>query len=150
MRRYFRAHCCVFLITFAATLFAQDFRPANVSNARGFVGRWQASFQGKVFLTVSLTGDAQKLSGTVTNASIDLNKDGELTRAQADEGTDPVTSASVSGNRLRITTKSTDGSEDSTDYEIVLTGANEAELRIDVPPGITRPKPWKLTRMPQS
>ena len=131
----------------AASLFAQDFKPANSGNAKQFLGKWQSSFHGKVFLTLTLTADAQKMSGTVSGADIELNDAGELTKAEPSEGMNSITDARVNGNRLRITAKSNDGSEESIQSEIVLTGSNEAELRMIVPADVPNPKPWKLTRV---
>lgn len=155
--RYYATHVfrtSLLVFALSGALVAQSFKPATSDNAKEFLGKWQASFQGKVFMTLSLSADAHKLSGTVSSADIEVNKAGELTKAEVSDGTDTITSAVVNGNRLRITTKSEDGSEDSMDCEMVLLGPNEAELHItvppDVPPEVTRPKPWKLTRVPRS
>lgn len=155
MRQHFRAPSFLLAITLVSvTLLAQDFKPATAANAKDFLGKWQASFQGKVFMTLLVSGDAHRLSGTVSSANIEVNKDGELTKAEVGDGADTITSAAVNGKRLRITAKSEDGSEDSMDWEMVLLGPNEAELHItvppDVPPDVTRPKPWRMTRVPQS
>jgi hypothetical protein len=52
--------------------------------------------------------------------------------------------AKLSSGKLRITTKEQD-SQDTIRFEMKLTGADQAELRILAPPDIT-PKPWKLER----
>ncbi len=142
----FRA--CLFLFAFSVGLFAQDFKPANSTNAQAFLGKWQGTFQGKVFITVYLSGDAHKLTGTMSKADIELNDAGELTKAEVNEGSNPIKNATVKGNRLRITAKSDDG--DEINSEIDLVGADEAELRLIVPPDVPQPKPWKLTRVPKS
>jgi len=143
----------LFVIVLTSATFAQDFKPANNVNAKDFLGKWQGTFQGKVFITVSITGDAQKLSGTVSKGNVEVNDAGELTKAEGVEGLNTIKSARVNSNYLRITTKSDDGSEDEIDSEMTLVGANQAELRLivplNVPPDIPRPKPWKLTRVPQ-
>jgi hypothetical protein len=149
MRRHFQQTIYLFLFATALTvgLFGQDFKPATGANAKQFVGHWESRFQGKVFLILSLTGDANKLSGSLSNADFEVNDAGELTKAQINEGSTPITSAQVNGNRLRITTKSSDGSEESIDSEIVLQSPDEAQFHIIVPPDVPRPKPWKLTRV---
>ena len=139
---------CLFALAFSVGLLAQDFKPANATNAQAFLGKWQGTFQGKVFITVYLSGDAHKLSGTMSKADIELNDAGELTKAEVNEGSNPITNATVKGSRLRITAKSDDG--DEINSEIDLVGADEAELRLIVPPDVPRPKPWKLARVPKS
>jgi hypothetical protein len=152
MRQYVQPTCrtFVFAITLTVGLFAQDFTTATSLNAKDFLGTWQGSFHGKVFITLSLLGDPHKLSGSVSGADVELNDTGELTKAEANEGTNLITSAKVNGKRLHIVAKSSDGSENSIDAEIVLVGPNEAELRMIVPPDVPRPKAWPLKRVPHS
>jgi hypothetical protein len=140
----------IVVMIFALGAFAQDFQPATPANARSFLGKWEASFQGKVFLTLILSGDGNKLKGTMSGGNVEVNDAGELTKAEATDALNTVTDARVNGKRLRISTKNEDGSEDSIDAEIVLLGADTAELRLIVPADVPRPKPWKLTRVPQS
>ena len=152
MRRFFRPMLNVlfFAMIFTDGSLAQDFKPATSVNAKQFLGKWQSSFQGKVFLTISLAGDGKKLSGSVSHADVELNDAGELTKAEPSGGSDPdpITNAQVNGNRLRITAKSSDDSGDTMDSEMVLMSPEQAEFRIIVPPDVPRPKPWKLTRVP--
>lgn len=141
--------CLMFAVVFPAWAFGQHFAPATATNAKQFVGVWKASFQGHTFLTVTLAIDGNKLTGSVSHADIELNKAGELTKAEANdaEEPDPIIDARVDGDTLRITTKSTDGSEDSIEAEIRLVAGNEADLRMVVPPDVPAPKPWRLERV---
>ena len=156
MRRFLRPmlNVLLFAMILTGSLLAQDFKPATAANAKQFLGTWQSSFQGKVFLTIVIAGGANELSGSMSHFDVEVNDAGELTKAEVGEGSNKITGAQVNGNRLRITTKSSDGSEDSTDSEMVLSDAGEAELRMivppDVPPDVPRPKPWKLSRAPHS
>jgi hypothetical protein len=59
---------------------------------------------------------------------------------------DPIVDVRVDGDILRITTKSTDGSEDPIQSEMRLLKANEADLRMIVPPDVPAPKPWRMKR----
>jgi hypothetical protein len=88
-----------------------------------------------------------RVTGTASHANIEVSPSGELIKADVLEGSDPISDARVSADRLRITTKSTDGSEDSNDFELHLLADNEAELRLVVPPDVPTPKPWKMTRV---
>jgi hypothetical protein len=142
--------CLLFLLALTAGLQAQSLAPANSSNAKGFLGKWQSKFHGKVFVTILLTGDAQKLTGTMSKASVELNQDGSLASAEPNDGSNSITHAQVNGKELHFTSESSDGTGDSIDWEIVLVGADEAELQPIVPPDVPKPKPWKLTRVPRS
>jgi len=126
---------------------AQDFAKATAANAKQFVGTWKASFQGHPFLTVTLATDANKFVGTVSHADIEVNKEGELTKADPSEGEDPIADLRIAGDTLRITVKSSDGSDDSIQSEIHLVSANEADFRLVVPPDVPAPKPWRLQRV---
>jgi hypothetical protein len=125
----------------------KNFEPATATNAKRFIGVWKGTFQGNTFLTIALATDNDKLVGTVSHADIELSNTGDLTKAEAKEGEDPITDARINGNVLRITTKSSDGSEESIQAELTKTTADEAELRMLVPPDVPKPKPWKLKRI---
>jgi len=149
-RRVIVVLCCLALVVlFHASALAQHFTPATATNAKQFVGVWKASFRGSPFLTVTIAIDGNKLVGSVSHANIELNNAGELTKAEANdaEDPDPITDARVNGDTLRITTKSTDGSEDSIEAEIRLVANNAADLRMLVPPDVPAPKPWRLQRV---
>ena len=149
VRRAFTTLCCLASVTlFCASASAQHLTPATATNAKQFVGIWKASFQGNAFLTIALHIDGNKIVGTVSHANIELNNAGELTKAEANdsEAPDPITDLRVDGNILRITTKSTDGSEDSIQAKLTLIAADDAELQMVVPSDVPAPKPWKLKR----
>ncbi len=149
--RLIAALCCFVAVValLSASAVAQHFTPATAANAKQFVGVWKASFQGKPFLTVTIAIDGNKVAGNVSHADLELNDAGELTKAEANdaEPPDPITDARVNGDTLRITTKSTNGSEDSIQADIKLVANNEADLRMVVPPDAPAPKPWHLERV---
>jgi len=138
------------LLVSCAVVLAQDFQPATSSNAKQFVGTWQASFNGSPFLTVTFTVADNKVTGSMSHGNIELNQAGELTKAEAKDGEDPITDAQVKGSVLRFTTKSTDGSEDSLQAELRLIGPDKGEFRmIGIPPDVPSPKPWEVSRVSQ-
>ena len=149
IRRAFTTLCCLASVTlFCASASAQHLTPATATNAKQFVGIWKASFQGNAFLTIALHIDGNKIVGTVSHANIELNNAGELTKAETNDGEDPdpIADLRVDGNILRITTKSTDGSENSIQAKLTLIAADDAELQMIVPSDVPAPKPWKLKR----
>ena len=138
------------LLVSCAMVFAQDFQPATNSNAKQFVGTWQATFKGSPFLTVIFMVADDKVTGSASHADIDVNQAGELTKAEAKEGADPIIAAQVKGNVLRFTTKSTDGSEDSLQAELRLVGPDKGEIRLTgIPADVPAPKPWEVSRVSQ-
>jgi hypothetical protein len=113
-------------------------------NGDAFVGTWQAQFQGKPFVTLTLAMLDGKLTGTLSRVSIQLDKDGELTSAATQDGSDPISDAQVSGQTLRFAARDDQG---ATQYELTLTGSNRAELWFkSVPSGQPTPKPWSLEK----
>ncbi len=131
-------------------VFAQDFQQATSSNAKQFVGTWQGTFNGKPFLTVIFSVDGNKVSGSMSHADIDVNKAGELAKAEARDGNDSITEAQVKGSVLRFTTKSTDGSEDSMQAELKLIAPDKGEVRmVGLPPDVPPFKPWAVRRVSQ-
>jgi hypothetical protein len=110
-----------------------------------FVGTWHAKFKGETFLTINLEKQQGKLTGTVSHADIQVDKDGELTSAEEHDGSDPILEVKLTNGLLRITIKEED-SQDTIQSEMKLTGTDQAEFRVLTPPDVTAPKPWKLER----
>jgi beta-lactamase regulating signal transducer with metallopeptidase domain len=124
-------------------------QPHNTdANLQPFVGTWQARFKGKVFETIKLEKQRGKLTGSVRGTDIEVDKDGELTSAHANDSSDPdpIVEARLASGILRITIKEKD-SEDTIQFEMKPTGPDQAELRILAPPDVPAPKPWKLERV---
>jgi beta-lactamase regulating signal transducer with metallopeptidase domain len=113
-----------------------------------FVGTWHAKFKGKTFMTVELEKQNGKLTGSVSHGQVRVDeKTGEMTSAEERDGSDPIVEAKLTGGVLRITTKE-EGSHETLQAEIKLTGIDQAEIRLLVPPEESVPafKPWKLER----
>jgi len=117
----------------------------TIANLQPFVGTWQAKFKGKTFQTIKLAKKQDALTGTVSHADIIVDpKSGELTEVKVGEGEDAISDAKLTNGTLLIT------SED-VQFEMTLTGANQAQLQVVIPPesaGTVPPvKPWKLERV---
>ena len=110
-----------------------------------FAGTWQAKFDGKIFQTITLELHDGQMTGTASGMHIELNKSGELTAAEATGTSDPIAEARLAGNALLLTVKEKN-SEDTVQFEMTLTGANEAEIRLVAPADAGSPKPWKSER----
>jgi beta-lactamase regulating signal transducer with metallopeptidase domain len=110
-----------------------------------FVGTWQAKFKGKTFLTIKLQNEQDKLTGTASRADVQANDAGELISAKALDGSDPILEAKLTSGILRITAKDGD-SKDTVQFDIKLTGNDQGEIQIVIPPDVATVKPWKLER----
>ena len=122
--------------------------PGSDTGMEQFAGTWHAKFKSKTFMTVKLETQNGRFTGSVSHGSVAVDeKTGELTDARQLEGSDPIVEAKLSGGVLRITTKETD-SHEILQSEMKLTGIDQAEIRLLVPPGESVPafKPWKLER----
>src|SRR5215467_10266198 len=94
-----------------------------------FVGTWQAKFKGKVFETIKLEKKQDKLTGTVSHADVNVDpKTGELIDAKVHEGSDTIVEAKLTGGILRIT------EGDDVQFDMKITGTDEAQLQVVVPP----------------
>lgn len=124
-------------------------RASTDADLRPFVGTWHAKFKGKTFLTIKLEKQGGKLTGTASHAGIELDEDGELTSAEEQDASDPIVEAKLTNGALRITIQEQD-SQDTFQCEMKLTGTDQAQLQIVIPPDVSgeapRPKPWKLER----
>lgn len=134
-------------IVVMSSLLIQQLSALDTSDPnQAFIGTWQAQFQGKTFVTIKLQEQDGKLSGTISHSKIQLDNQGELTSAEAQDGEDSFTELKAEGKVLRLISKSADG-QNATQYEIELNGADQAKLSfVSLPSGITAPKPWTLQR----
>jgi len=112
-----------------------------------FVGTWQAKFRGKVFQTIKLEKKEDKLTGTVNfHADIIVDpKSGELTNVDVRDGSDAIVDTRLTNGILLIT------DPDGIQFEMKVTGTDEADLQIVIPPDadeqVPAAKPWKLKRV---
>jgi len=116
------------------------------SDLQMFVGTWEAKFKGKVFQTIKLTKDHETLSGTVSHGNIGVDpKTGELSDVEVLDGKDAIVDTKLKNRKLLIT------EADATQFEMKITGTDQAELQIVIPPEyvdkVPAVKPWKLTRV---
>lgn len=121
---------------------------SRVTDASGdlqFLGTWHAEFRGKTFLRIKLEKQQDKLTGTASHFDVKLDDTGELTSAEEADGSNPIIEAKLTDGILRITLKDED-SQDTLQCEMKLTGTDQAELRMLVPPDVPKPKWWKLLR----
>jgi hypothetical protein len=141
---------------------AQQVRPGPaspqkkpVSPLEAYAGEWTASFDGKVWLRLSLQLEGEKLTGSLVHArNINLNDNGEMKSVSEDEARETITDAAVNPDGLLISFQDAD-TQATGRYmmKLVLPEKEAADLKMvgqAMPPGMPKPKPWRLTKSPVS
>jgi beta-lactamase regulating signal transducer with metallopeptidase domain len=118
------------------------------ADLQAFVGTWQAKFKGKTFQTIKLAKKQDALTGTVSHTDINVDpKTGELTDVEVGEGEDAIDEVKLTRGTLLITSQ-------DVQFEMKLTGADQAQLQVVIPREVVRTvpvvKPWKLERVKAS
>lgn len=109
---------------------------------RDFVGTWQATFKGDVFMTLKITG-GPSIAGTLSGGNIRVDESGELTEASGGGEEHPISNVKVDGDRMSFDWKDDD---ETLKMEFKLTGAGAAELQfLSLPEGV-KMKPIRFTR----
>jgi hypothetical protein len=114
-----------------------------------YAGHWTGSFEDKPWLTLSLSLAGDKLSGSLRHPrNIEMNDNGELKKISEEVVTEAVVEAVVNPDGLLLTVKDPEA-QSSDRYLMKLTGDTTAEIKMIgmvMPPGMPKPKPWKLAK----
>jgi len=143
-------------LTLSALNFAQNSTsprtpsaPAKKSPLADYVGSWVSTFDGHPWLTIRLSVQGTAVSGIVQRAhEFQFADSGMLKSVSDDQITQNIESASLQGDGLLIAAKDPN-SQQPDRYLVRLTGANTADLKMvgmSMPPGMSKPQPWKLNR----
>lgn len=150
------ASCLFTAVCLMASLFSIQVTRAGraVAELRQFAGTWEGKFKGKTFVDLKLVAKDGKIAGTVSKLDIQIDSSGMLTDAAGLAGEDLISETTPEGRTLHLNTGAkghvvtiTGESDESIQYDVRLTGTDQAELQIArVPAGTPRPAPWKLER----
>jgi hypothetical protein len=122
----------------AGALLGQD------TSAKKFAGTWEARFNGDVFWVLKIqSGD--KLTGSMSAVDIGVDKDGNLSSAEAKEEEFPILRPTIENESLNFEWTDDPG-EDPLKFEMKMTGKQEAQLRFVTPPEGLKIKPFTFTR----
>ncbi|UWZ86213.1 hypothetical protein [Occallatibacter riparius] len=91
-----------------------------------YVGSWHLMFQGKAFATLTIQKQGTELSGSLTGVSIEMDDNGKLTNATANNGPASTLHAAMEDGVLHVSEK--DG-DDVIEWTMTLTSAKTGELR---------------------
>ncbi len=146
--------CVVFVLQFA---FAQT-TPAPQHSGKpaapkspfiAYEGTWTGNFEGTPWLVVKLALAGESLTGSVQHAhDIQLDDSGELKSVSGDPSTNVVQNAKATPDGVVLICTQSDEQEPIR-FLMRLTGEGTADIRpvgITMPPGMPKPKPWKLVK----
>jgi hypothetical protein len=123
----------------------------KVSPLAEYAGDWTATFDGKVWLRLHLELRGDQLMGAMLHArKLTSNDNGELKSVSDEQAGETITSAVLNPDGLLLTMKDPDSQETARYILRLLAPAKDAaELKMiamSMPPGMSKPKPWKLTK----
>jgi hypothetical protein len=126
-----------------------DGKPARKSPLADYAGTWTGTFEGKTWLTVRLTLQGDRLSGSIQRPrNVQFNDLGEIKSVGEELFSEAVEDAQVNPDGLLLTVKDQD-TQETNHYTMKLTGESKAEIKMSamkMPPGMPKIKPWKLTK----
>lgn len=118
-----------------------------------YAGNWIGAFEGKPWLILNLSLVGEQFSGSLQHArKIDLNDNGELKHVSEDFATEPLVEGKLNPDGLLLTVKDPE-TQETDRYLMKLTSDSTAEIKMIamiMPPGMPKPKPWKLTKAPSA
>ncbi len=124
--------------------------PARKSPLAEYAGAWIGTFQGHTWMNIRLAVQANQVSGTLQRPNeVQFNDMGEIKSVGDEQSTAAVENAVLNGDGLLLTVKDP-GTQKTSQYMMRLTSGNLAELKMvamSMPPGMPKPKPWKLSRV---
>ena len=126
-------------------------KPKPVSPFADYAGQWTATFDGIVWLRLTLELRGEQLTGSLVHPrDIQLNDSGDLKSVSEEQSTETVTDAAVNPDGLLITLKNADTPETNRYMmKLVQPSKDAADLKLigqAMPPGMPKPKPWRVVR----
>jgi len=112
--------------------------------AADYVGTWHWMFQGKAFATMTLQQNSDQLTGSLTGVSIELDKNGKLTKAVATDGPSSKLNVFLKSGVLHVSEK--DG-DDEIEWTMTLTSPRTAELRFAREGATANAEPIQLEKL---
>ena len=130
MRRLLR---CLWLMgcMFSILLLAAACKPANPASQK-FGGTWTMSLGDRTFLILVFTENGDRVTGTLARPShFQVDASGtRFSQITSDEVKETITSAMIKDDHLRFMTANPNDQSDTSDYELAITGKDQASLKI--------------------
>jgi hypothetical protein len=120
---------------------AQAAHSGATATAKQFVGTWNWVLHDRHFATMILEQRGDQFGGSMTNCSIDMDKDGKVTKAVATEGSSPIARAEFDKGVLHIV------DQDGDEWAMTLTSDTTAQLRAAGAGAPTNAEPIRLEKV---
>lgn len=121
----------------------------KVSPLIPYAGNWVGTFENKPWFMLNLSLTGEQFSGSLQHArDLELNDNGELKKVGEEFSTQTVVDGKLNPDGLLLTLKDPD-TQDTYRYLLKLTSDTTAEIKMlgmPLPPGLPKPKPWRLTK----
>ena len=125
-------------------------QPVKKNPLAPYAGIWTATIDGKAWLTVQLALNGEQLTGSVQYPhDLKFADSGEVQSVSEGRLNAVVEKAEINGDGLLLNVKNPETQENNR-FVMRLTGEMTAEMRMVamvMPPGMAKPKPWKLNRV---
>ena len=123
--------------------------PVRKSPLAPYAGLWTGTALGRTFATLRLALQEDTLSGWLEHpVNIDLTDSGELKNFSDDLSKGTIQKVQLTGDGVLLTAVD-ETTHEAEQFSMQLTGENTANLKMlaqSMPPGMPKPKPWKLTK----
>jgi len=124
--------------------------PTRESSLAEYAGAWIGRSEGRVWFTVRLTYRDGQLTGTLQRArDVQFSSQGDVISIGGEQSTSSIEAAQMTGDGLLLSVNDP-GAQSHDRYLMRLTSEATAEIDIvarSASPGMSRPKPWKLTKV---
>lgn len=108
-----------------------------------------STFEDKPWMLLNLNLAGEQFSGSMQRAKkIDMNDNGELKHVSEEFSADQLVDGKLNPDGLVLTFQDSE-TQGTFRYLMKLTGESTAEIKMiamEMPPGMPKPKPWKLTK----
>lgn len=154
-RRWFSVLVILALSVFAFSQAQPAAKPGSpqtkvkVSPLIPYAGNWTGTFENKPWFILNLSLAGEQFSGSLQHArDLELNDNGELKKVGEEFATQTVIDGKLNPDGLLLTLKDPD-TQETYRYLLRLTSDTTAEIKMlgmPLPPGLPKPKPWKLSK----
>ncbi|MFZ0706528.1 MAG: hypothetical protein WAM71_13060 [Candidatus Korobacteraceae bacterium] len=116
-----------------------------------YVGNWIGAFEDKPWILLTLNLSGEQFSGSLERTrKVDLNDNGEIKHVSDDFVNDPLVEAKLNPDGLLISVKDPNTQEVFRYMMKLSSDEKTAEIKMiamNMPPGMAKPKPWKLMKV---
>ncbi len=118
-----------------------------------YAGNWIGAFEDKPWILLNLNLSGEQFSGSLQRTrTVDFNDNGEIKHVSEDFVTYPLVEGTLNPDGLLLTFKDPNTLETQRYMMKLSSDATTAEIKMvamKMPPGMPKPKPWKVMKVVQ-